>query len=88
MTKDLQSSHFSPVSREAGHFPKVIEALASLRSPAVRVLGLHAVALESNPVLKSGQDLFPVVPDSTLPRVVNSQLNCFFQIIKSVVPVN
>ena len=40
----------------------------------VRVFGLHAVALGSNPVLTSGQDLFPVVPDSTLPRFVNSQL--------------
>ena len=34
----------------------------------VIVLGLHAVAPCSNPVLTSGQDLFPVVPDSTLPR--------------------
>ena len=62
------------------------------------------VALGSNPVLASGLDLFPVVPDSTLPRFVNSQLiaschlgflimflfslNCFFQIINSGVPVN
>ena len=36
-------------------------------------LGLHAVALGSNPVLLSGLDLFSVVPDSTLPRFVNSQ---------------
>ena len=52
-------------------------------------LGLHAVALGSNPILTSGLDLFPVVPDSTLPCFVNSQLaaschldllslNCFF----------
>ena len=39
-----------------------------------RVLGLHAVASGSNPVQTSGQDLYPVVPDSTLPRFVNSQL--------------
>jgi len=40
----------------------------------VRVSGLHVVASGSNPVLTSGQDLFPVVPDSTLPRFVNSHL--------------
>ena len=40
----------------------------------VRALGLHAVALGSNPVLTSGLDLFPVVPDSTLPHFVNSRL--------------
>ena len=65
----------------------------------VRALGLHAAAPGSNPVLTSGLDLFPVVPDSTLPRFVNSQLvascqlgflimflltlNCFFHIVKS-----
>ena len=70
----------------------------------VRALGLHAVAPGSNPILTSGLDLFPDVPDSTLPRFVNSQLvascqlgffivfllslNCFFQIIKTGVPVN
>ena len=57
-----------------------------------------------NPVLTSGVDLFPVISDSNLPRFVNSQLvvscqlgflimfllslNCFFQVIKSGVPVN
>ena len=40
----------------------------------VRVLGLHAVAPGSNPVLTSSQDLFPVVPDSTLTRSADSQL--------------
>ena len=40
----------------------------------VRVLGLHVVALCSNSVLTSGQDLFLVVPDSTLPCFVNSQV--------------
>ena len=40
----------------------------------VQWLGLHAVASGSNPVLTCGQDLFPVVPDSILPRFVNSQL--------------
>ena len=44
------------------------------RGPVVRLLGLDAVAPGSNLVLTSGQDLFPVVPDSTLPRFVNSQL--------------
>ena len=55
-------------------------------------------ALGSNPGLTSGLDLFPVAPDSTLPRFINRQLvgscqlgilimfllslNCFFQIIK------
>ena len=39
----------------------------------VRALGLHTVALGSNSVLTPGQDLLPVVPDSTLPRLVNSQ---------------
>ena len=64
----------------------------------VNVLGLHVVAPGSNPVLTSGQDLFPIVPYSTLPPFVNSKLvascqlgffimfllslNCFFQIIK------
>ena len=40
----------------------------------VRALGLHAAAPGSNPVITSGLDLFPVVPDSTLPCFVNSQL--------------
>ena len=40
----------------------------------VRALGLHAAALGSNPVITSALDLFLVVPDSTLPRFVNSQL--------------
>lgn len=40
----------------------------------VLVLGLRAVALGSNPILTSGQDLFPVVTDSTLPRFVTSEL--------------
>ena len=73
------------------------------RGRVIRALGLHA-APGSNPVLTSGLDLFPVVPDSTLPRFVNSQLvascqlgflmmfllslNCFFHIVKSGVPVN
>lgn len=34
--------------------------------PVVRVLGLHVVPSGSSPVLTSGQDLFPVVTDSTL----------------------
>ena len=42
--------------------------------PVVRALGLYAAAPGSNPVLTSGLDLFPVVPDSTPPRFVNSQL--------------
>ena len=42
--------------------------------PVVRALGLHAAAPGSNPVITSGLDLFPVVPDSTLPCFVNSQL--------------
>ena len=47
------------------------------RGSVVRALGLHTVAPGSNSVLTSGQDLFPVVPDSTLPRLVNSQLVAF-----------
>lgn len=62
----------------------------------IRVLGLHAAASGSNHVLTSRKDLFPVVPDSTLSRCVNSQLivtclleflimfllslKCFFQV--------
>ena len=42
--------------------------------PVVRALGLHAAAPGSNPVITSGLDLFPVVPDSTIPCFVNSQL--------------
>ena len=73
------------------------------RGRVVRALGLHAAAPGSNPALTS-LDLFPVVPDSTLPRFVNSQLvascqlgflivfllslNCFFHVVKSGVPVN
>ena len=45
----------------------------------VRVMGLHAVALGSNPVLTSGYGLFPVVSDSTLPPFVNSQLIASWQ---------
>ena len=75
--------------------------LGRRRGPVVRVLGLHVVSPCSNPLLICQ---FPVVPDSTLPRFVNSQLvascqlgflivfllslNCFFEIIKSGVPVN
>ena len=40
----------------------------------VRAFGLHVVVPCSNPILTFGQDLFPVVPDSALPRFVNSQL--------------
>ena len=81
-----------------------IVTVAWQRGRVVRALGLHAAAPGSNPVLTSGKDLFPVVPDSTLPRFVNSQLvascqlgflimllltlNCFFYIVKSGVPVN
>ena len=70
----------------------------------VRVLGLHAVSPGSNPVLTSGQNLFPVVLDLTLPCYVNSQLiascqlgflimflvslNCSFRFIKIGEPVN
>ena len=46
----------------------------------VRVMDLHAVAPVSNPVLTSGQDLFPVVSDSTLSHFVNSQLVAFWQL--------
>ena len=72
--------------------------------PVVRVLGLYAAAPGSNPVLTSGLDLFPVVPDSTPSRFVNSQpppsrqlgflimlllsLNCYFHLVNSGVPVN
>ena len=41
----------------------------------VRALAFQEVAPGSNPVLTSGQDLFPVALDSTLPCfVINSQL--------------
>ena len=48
--------------------------MGTAQSPVVRALGLLAAAPGSNPVLTSGLDLFPVVPDSTPPRFVNSQL--------------
>ena len=70
----------------------------------VRALGLHAAPPGSNPVLTCGLDSFPVVPDSTPPRFVNSQLvasrqlgflpmfmlrlNCYFHLVNSGVPVN
>ena len=70
----------------------------------VRVLDLHVVAPCSNPVLTCGQDLIPVVLDSTLSVFVNSQLvafcqlgilvmfllslNCTSQIVESGLPVN
>ena len=76
----------------------------SIQGLELCVLCLDAVAPGSNPILTSGQDLFLVVLDSTLPRFVSSQLvascqlwfliiflldlSCFFQIIKSGVPVN
>ena len=50
-------------------------------------LGLHAVAPGSNPVLASGLDLFPVVPDSILSRFINnSQLvaSCSDGVLKHV----
>ena len=42
--------------------------------PVVRAIGLLVVAPGSNPILSSEQNLFPVVPHSTLPYFVNSQL--------------
>ena len=39
-----------------------------------RALGLHHVVLGSYRILASGEDLFLVIPDSSLPRLVNSQL--------------
>ena len=47
--------------------------LGGQRGLVVRALGLHAAAPGSNPVLTSGLDLIPVVPDSTTPRFVKSQ---------------
>ena len=35
---------------------------------------MNWVGSGSNPILTSGQDFFPVVPYSALPRFVNSQL--------------
>lgn len=46
----------------------------------VRVLSLHEFAPGSNPILASGQDLFWVVMDSTLPCFVNSQLIDYCQL--------
>ena len=47
-----------------------------------KMLSLHVVALGSNPVLTSGQDLFPVVLDSTLSvLLVNSQLVASCQLV-------
>ena len=47
-----------------------------------KMLGLHVVALGSNPVLTSDQDLFPVVLDSTLSvPLVNSQLVASCQLV-------
>ena len=40
----------------------------------VRALDLHAVSPGSDPILSSGLNLFPVVPHSTLPHCVKSQL--------------
>ena len=42
--------------------------------PVVKALGLHAALPGSSPVLTSGLDFSPVVPDSTLPRFVNTPL--------------
>ena len=52
----------------------------------VRALGLHAAAPGSNPILTSGLDLFPVVPDSTLSPFVNSQLvaSCQLAVLNNV----
>ena len=81
-----------------------VDFLGRRRGPVVRVLGLHEIAPCSNPVLTSGQDLFPVVLESTLSLFVNSllvaffqlgilimfllSLNCTFQITESELPVN
>ena len=69
----------------------------SIQELELCVLSLDAVALGSTPIPTCGQDLFPVVLDSTLPHFVKSQLvapcelglliiflislSCFFQII-------
>ena len=83
---------------------KIKILLRRRQGPVGRVLSLHVIATGSNPLLTSGQDLFPVDPDSTLPCFLNSHLiascqlgflimfllslNCLFQIIESGVPVN
>ena len=77
-----------------------LEILWRQCGPVVRALGLHAAAPGSNAVLTSGL----VVPDSTPPGFVNSQLvasrqlgflvmfqlslNCYFHLVNSGVPVN
>ena len=50
------------------------------RGLVVRALESHSIAPGSNPVQTSGQDSFPVVPHSTLPRFVNSQLVCLLPV--------
>ena len=50
----------------------------------VRTSCLHAVALVSNPALTSGQDLFTVVPDSTLLCFVNSHLGFLIMFLLSL----
>ena len=50
-------------------------AIGRQHVPVVRALALHAVAPGSNPVLTSGLDLFPVVPDSTPSGFVLNRLN-------------
>ena len=70
----------------------------------VRALCMNVAVPSSDPTLTSGLDLLLVVPDSTLPLFVNSQLvascqlgffitfllsvSCFFQIVKSELTVN
>ena len=46
----------------------------------VRALGFHANSPGSNSVLTSGIDLLPVVPESTPPPFVNSQLVAICQL--------
>ena len=66
-------------SHSSGSYDSIYINAVFMRSffqcgPVVRALGLHAAAPGLNPVITSGLDLFPVVPDSTLPCFVNSQL--------------
>ena len=108
LKKTLSEQRKEPTTNLTHIWPRVWEPkpgyigrgrLLSPRCGAVVIaLGFVCGSPGPNPVLISGMDLFPVVPNSTLPRFVNSRLvascqlgflimfllslNCFFQIIK------
>ena len=76
----VQLSTVKPVQANFSTYTLGMSFLGRRHVPVVRMLGLHEIAPCSNPGLTSGQDLLPVVLDSTQSLFVNSQRVAFCQL--------